>query len=163
MLKKLELDWWIVSKLLHSRDKLKRKLIDCYIWLSLVVDLLVLSERTVCLTLDVLRPHADDLLYSLSRRIDMLLRWVAGYCANWLILYIYWHPPPICALQQLHDFLTDDLAQWYPEIAPHVKITLVEALPNVLPMFSKQLMWVRNWSIIEQLSRMIQMLTLWPL
>ncbi|KAK9897980.1 FAD/NAD(P)-binding domain-containing protein [Cystobasidium minutum MCA 4210] len=40
---------------------------------------------------------------------------------------------------ELHDFLTDDLAQWYPEIAPHVKITLVEALPNVLPMFSKQL------------------------
>lgn len=33
----------------------------------------------------------------------------------------------------------DDLATWYPEIAGKVKITLIEALPNVLPMFSKQL------------------------
>lgn len=30
--------------------------------------------------------------------------------------------------------------QWYPEIADKIKITLVEALPSVLPMFSKQLM-----------------------
>lgn len=41
---------------------------------------------------------------------------------------------------QLHDFLVEDLANWYPEIAGKIKITLVEALPNVLPMFSKQLM-----------------------
>ena len=43
---------------------------------------------------------------------------------------------------QLHDFLVEDLANWYPEIIDKIKITLVEALPNVLPMFSKQLMWV---------------------
>jgi NADH:ubiquinone reductase (non-electrogenic) len=41
---------------------------------------------------------------------------------------------------ELHDFLTEDLQNWYPEIAGNVKITLIEALPNVLPMFSKQLM-----------------------
>ena len=62
---------------------------------------------------------------------------------------------------ELHDFLQDDLAnvrrelslcrcemvlirrtivQWYPELAKRIKITLIEALPNVLPMFSKQLM-----------------------
>ncbi|EFP82678.2 NADH dehydrogenase [Puccinia graminis f. sp. tritici CRL 75-36-700-3] len=40
---------------------------------------------------------------------------------------------------ELHDFLVDDLSRWYPEIAGKVKITLIEALPNVLPMFSKQL------------------------
>ncbi|KAI8052044.1 hypothetical protein BDF22DRAFT_689675 [Syncephalis plumigaleata] len=40
---------------------------------------------------------------------------------------------------ELHDFITDDLAKWYPDIAGKVKITLVEALPNVLPAFSKQL------------------------
>ncbi|CAH7685059.1 NADH dehydrogenase [Phakopsora pachyrhizi] len=40
---------------------------------------------------------------------------------------------------ELHDFLVDDLTTWYPEIAGKVKITLIEALPNVLPMFSKQL------------------------
>lgn len=31
----------------------------------------------------------------------------------------------------------EDLTQWYPEIAGRIKITLVEALPSVLPMFSK--------------------------
>ncbi|KAF8234522.1 FAD/NAD(P)-binding domain-containing protein [Tricholoma matsutake] len=40
---------------------------------------------------------------------------------------------------ELHDFLEDDLKSWYPELARRVRITLVEALPSVLPMFSKQL------------------------
>lgn len=40
---------------------------------------------------------------------------------------------------ELHDFLEDDLRSWYPEPADSIKITLVEALPSVLPMFSKQL------------------------
>jgi NADH:ubiquinone reductase (non-electrogenic) len=40
---------------------------------------------------------------------------------------------------ELHDFLVEDLVRWYPELAGKVKITLVEALPNVLPAFSKQL------------------------
>ncbi|KII85333.1 hypothetical protein PLICRDRAFT_44604 [Plicaturopsis crispa FD-325 SS-3] len=40
---------------------------------------------------------------------------------------------------ELHDFLDEDLKQWYPELASRIRITLVEALPSVLPMFSKQL------------------------
>ncbi|KAF8634754.1 hypothetical protein AX15_000720 [Amanita polypyramis BW_CC] len=40
---------------------------------------------------------------------------------------------------ELHDFLEEDLRAWYPELAGKVRITLVEALPSVLPMFSKQL------------------------
>ncbi|KAK2460222.1 hypothetical protein APHAL10511_007757 [Amanita phalloides] len=40
---------------------------------------------------------------------------------------------------ELHDFLEQDLRAWYPELAGRVRITLVEALPSVLPMFSKQL------------------------
>ncbi|KAI0666467.1 FAD/NAD-P-binding domain-containing protein [Trametes maxima] len=40
---------------------------------------------------------------------------------------------------ELHDFLEQDLRSWYPELAEHVHISLVEALPSVLPMFSKQL------------------------
>ncbi|RKO96685.1 hypothetical protein CXG81DRAFT_14031 [Caulochytrium protostelioides] len=40
---------------------------------------------------------------------------------------------------ELHDFLKDDLAAWYPELASRVRITLIEALPHVLPMFSKTL------------------------
>ncbi|KAH7926603.1 NDE2, mitochondrial external NADH dehydrogenase [Leucogyrophana mollusca] len=40
---------------------------------------------------------------------------------------------------ELHDFLEDDLKSWYPELASRIRITLVEALPSVLPTFSKEL------------------------
>ncbi|KAI9098865.1 pyridine nucleotide-disulfide oxidoreductase-domain-containing protein [Phlyctochytrium arcticum] len=40
---------------------------------------------------------------------------------------------------ELYDFLKEDLAEWYPELAPKIKITLIEALPHVLPSFSKEL------------------------
>ncbi|KAJ5130674.1 FAD-dependent pyridine nucleotide-disulfide oxidoreductase [Penicillium bovifimosum] len=40
---------------------------------------------------------------------------------------------------ELQDFFNDDLKKWIPEIKDNFKVTLVEALPNVLPMFSKQL------------------------
>ncbi|CAO1638761.1 unnamed protein product [Sympodiomycopsis kandeliae] len=40
---------------------------------------------------------------------------------------------------ELRDFVKDDLAKWYPEIANRVKVILVEGLPNILPMFSKKL------------------------
>jgi NADH:ubiquinone reductase (non-electrogenic) len=40
---------------------------------------------------------------------------------------------------ELHDFLMEDLSDWYPELAGKIKITLIEAMPHVLPMFSKQL------------------------
>lgn len=35
--------------------------------------------------------------------------------------------------------MQDDLRSWYPELANNVRISLVEALPSVLPMFSKRL------------------------
>ncbi|KIJ56296.1 hypothetical protein M422DRAFT_23586 [Sphaerobolus stellatus SS14] len=40
---------------------------------------------------------------------------------------------------EFHDFLHDDLSNWYPELAPKMRITLIEALPSVLPSFSKKL------------------------
>ncbi|EIN05487.1 NADH dehydrogenase [Punctularia strigosozonata HHB-11173 SS5] len=40
---------------------------------------------------------------------------------------------------ELHDFLVEDLRNWYPDLAPRMKISLIEALPSVLPTFSKQL------------------------
>jgi len=40
---------------------------------------------------------------------------------------------------EIHDFLEQDLKSWYPELANHIRISLVEALPSVLPSFSKQL------------------------
>ncbi|KAI8902703.1 hypothetical protein BC833DRAFT_572148 [Globomyces pollinis-pini] len=40
---------------------------------------------------------------------------------------------------ELHDFVAEDLLEWYPGLAGKLKITLVEAMSNVLPMFSKSL------------------------
>ncbi|KAI8575430.1 hypothetical protein K450DRAFT_261988 [Umbelopsis ramanniana AG] len=51
---------------------------------------------------------------------------------------------------ELHDFLKEDLASWYPELAEKIKITLVEALPNVLPAFSKQLIDYTETTFKEQ-------------
>ncbi|KIJ59202.1 hypothetical protein HYDPIDRAFT_118800 [Hydnomerulius pinastri MD-312] len=34
----------------------------------------------------------------------------------------------------------EDLTNWYPELHPYMRVTLVEALPSVPPMFHKQLM-----------------------
>jgi len=41
-------------------------------------------------------------------------------------------------LTPLH-ILQDDLKSWYPELSNKIKITLIEALPSVLPMFSREL------------------------
>ncbi|KAI8091824.1 hypothetical protein BDF21DRAFT_449193 [Thamnidium elegans] len=51
---------------------------------------------------------------------------------------------------ELHDFLVDDLTSWYPELAGKVKITLIEALPNVLPAFSKKLIDYTESTFKEQ-------------
>ncbi|KAF2269755.1 FAD/NAD(P)-binding domain-containing protein [Lojkania enalia] len=40
---------------------------------------------------------------------------------------------------ELQDFFNSDLKKWIPDIRENFHVTLVEALPNVLPMFSKQL------------------------
>ncbi|KAL0253093.1 NADH:ubiquinone oxidoreductase [Diplodia seriata] len=40
---------------------------------------------------------------------------------------------------ELQDFFNGDLKKWIPDIQDNFHVTLVEALPNVLPMFSKQL------------------------
>lgn len=40
---------------------------------------------------------------------------------------------------ELQDFFEDDIKRLIPEISDRFKVTLIEALPNVLPSFSKQL------------------------
>ncbi|CAO3660386.1 unnamed protein product [Rhizopus stolonifer] len=40
---------------------------------------------------------------------------------------------------ELHDFLRDDIRTWYPEFTNKINISLIEALPNVLPQFSQKL------------------------
>ncbi|KAG8938062.1 NADH:ubiquinone oxidoreductase [Tulasnella sp. 424] len=51
---------------------------------------------------------------------------------------------------ELHDFIKDDLRSWYPELADKLKITLVEALPNVLPTFSRELIPYTESTFKEQ-------------
>ncbi|KDN43963.1 FAD/NAD(P)-binding domain-containing protein [Tilletiaria anomala UBC 951] len=40
---------------------------------------------------------------------------------------------------ELRDFVRGDLKKWYPEVADRVRVTLIEALPSILPSFSKTL------------------------
>ncbi|KAJ2524328.1 NADH:ubiquinone oxidoreductase [Coemansia sp. RSA 2049] len=40
---------------------------------------------------------------------------------------------------ELHDLITEDLSRWVPELSKQIKITLVEALPNILSSFDKKL------------------------
>lgn len=40
---------------------------------------------------------------------------------------------------ELHDFFEEDLKKWIPDISDKFHVTLVEALPSVLPSFSKAL------------------------
>ncbi|KAF9239999.1 NDE2, mitochondrial external NADH dehydrogenase [Melanogaster broomeanus] len=56
-----------------------------------------------------------------------------------LVAYVGGGPTGIEVAGELHDFLEEDLKSWYPELHPYMRLTLVEALPSVLPMFSKEL------------------------
>ena len=51
---------------------------------------------------------------------------------------------------ELQDFFQEDLLKWVPEIKDNFHVTLVEALPNVLPMFSKQLIDYTESSFKEE-------------
>ncbi|EXJ84007.1 NADH dehydrogenase [Capronia epimyces CBS 606.96] len=51
---------------------------------------------------------------------------------------------------ELQDFFQEDLLKWVPQIKEDFHVTLVEALPNVLPMFSKQLIEYTESSFKEE-------------
>ena len=51
---------------------------------------------------------------------------------------------------ELQDFFEQDLLKWVPQIKDDFHVTLVEALPNVLPMFSKQLIDYTESSFKEE-------------
>ncbi|UZJ54116.1 hypothetical protein CBS101457_003436 [Exobasidium rhododendri] len=48
-------------------------------------------------------------------------------------------PTGVEASGELRDFVRDDLSKWYPAVSGRVKVTLIEALPNILPSFSNRL------------------------
>lgn len=51
---------------------------------------------------------------------------------------------------ELQDFFEDDLKKWVPGISDRFHVTLVEALPNVLPMFSKTLIEYTEKTLNEE-------------
>lgn len=51
---------------------------------------------------------------------------------------------------ELQDYFQEDLLKWMPQIKDSFRVTLVEALPNVLPMFSKQLVDYTESSFKEE-------------
>ncbi|KAK4137262.1 FAD/NAD(P)-binding domain-containing protein [Trichocladium antarcticum] len=51
---------------------------------------------------------------------------------------------------ELQDFFQEDIKKLVPDIADRFKVTLIEALPNVLPMFSKQLIEYTEKSFKEE-------------
>lgn len=50
---------------------------------------------------------------------------------------------------ELRDFVTSDLSKWFPEVAGKVRVTLIEALPSILPSFSKRLIEYTNSTFKE--------------
>jgi NADH dehydrogenase FAD-containing subunit len=42
-------------------------------------------------------------------------------------------------ISELYDFISVDLKKWYPDLMPHIKLTLVEASSQVLGAFSQNL------------------------
>ncbi|KAL2258523.1 hypothetical protein VTK26DRAFT_8147 [Humicola hyalothermophila] len=51
---------------------------------------------------------------------------------------------------ELQDFFQEDIKKLVPEISDRFRVTLIEALPNVLPMFSKQLIEYTERSFREE-------------
>ncbi|KAG8913348.1 NADH:ubiquinone oxidoreductase, partial [Tulasnella sp. 417] len=59
-------------------------------------------------------------------------------------------PTGVYCSGELHNLIKDDLRSWYPELADELKITLIEASPNVLPMFSRELIQCTKSAFKEQ-------------
>lgn len=51
---------------------------------------------------------------------------------------------------ELQDYLDQDLSKWMPDISKEVKVTLVEAMPNILNMFDKSLWQYAQDSLIQE-------------
>ena len=51
---------------------------------------------------------------------------------------------------ELHDFLTQDVSRWYPDLAQKVRVTLVEAGPSLLGSFDKALVTYYTSSLLRK-------------
>jgi NADH:ubiquinone reductase (non-electrogenic) len=106
-------------KELHDAEKMQRGFMDC-----MILDILFRDFAHKA-------PGLETAAFpgQLPEEIDRLLHMVV----------VGGGPTGVELSGELHDFLEDDLKMWYPELAGRIRITLVEALPSVLPTFSKQL------------------------
>ena len=107
-------------KELHDAEKMQREFMDCKVLDFLKPGVLLMGDSGL---------ETAAFPGQLPDEIDRLLHMVV----------VGGGPTGIELSGELHDFLEDDLKMRYPELAGRIRITLVEALPSVLPTFSKQL------------------------
>jgi NADH:ubiquinone reductase (non-electrogenic) len=60
---------------------------------------------------------------------------------DWLLRFVIvgGGPTGVEFAAELHDFVEQDLAKWFPDLIPYVRITLLEAQDNILTMFDASL------------------------
>jgi NADH:ubiquinone reductase (non-electrogenic) len=60
---------------------------------------------------------------------------------DWLLRFVIvgGGPTGVEFAAELHDFIEDDLAKWFPDLVPYVRITLLEAMDEILTQFGASL------------------------
>ncbi|MBI2431524.1 MAG: FAD-dependent oxidoreductase [Candidatus Hydrogenedentes bacterium] len=60
---------------------------------------------------------------------------------DWLLRFVVvgGGPTGVEFAAEMHDFLREDLAKWFPDLVPHVRITVLEAKEQILNMFDARL------------------------
>lgn len=60
---------------------------------------------------------------------------------DWLLRFVIvgGGPTGVEFAAELHDFIEDDLSKWFPDLIPYVRITLLEAMEEILTQFSVSL------------------------
>jgi NADH dehydrogenase/NADH:ubiquinone reductase (non-electrogenic) len=51
---------------------------------------------------------------------------------------------------ELHDFVTEDVSRWYPDLKEHIKITLLEGSPRLMGSFDETLSSVLRESLLKR-------------
>ena len=128
-------DYGCFLKELSDADKIRTKLLDCELECRTSLSSLTQSPGIETAAFkDQPEEEVDRLMHMVVVGGGPTGVEYAGELHDFLI--VSWlEPPPIISSHSLQD----DLRKWYPEVADRLRITLIEALPNVLPAFSKQL------------------------
>ena len=86
---------------------------------------------------------------------------------DWLLRFVIvgGGPTGVEFAAELHDFIQEDLAKWFPDLVPYVRITLLEAMESILSSFdvtlsdytkqhfSRQKIQVRTNALVQEVTR----------